>query len=307
MKILVTGGAGYVGWSVVHELASTKEVKDIVVYDNLSRNNYGLLLGQRPRTTAKIKVVVDELLNCRGLSHALRGVDCVIHLAAIAPSPDTDNKPHFFDQVNHWGTAELGYAVEQQGVPRLVYLSSGAVYGHPEGIATIDTVPLPVTAYGRSKLAGERQLQRLSSKLDLRIIRAGTVYGVNPSVRFDTFVNRFLLDASLGRPLNVHGSGEQVRPIVPVDEVARFVVSAALQEEHTGLSHAVATNTSVNEVVAGLRRSVSGLEVIYINQQQRLNDLKMSVGESRWIVSGKEKENLSKRLKKDRANLSISE
>jgi UDP-glucose 4-epimerase len=306
MRVLVTGGAGYVGWSVVHELARRDGVDEIIIYDNFARRHYGLLLVERPSGAAKIRVIVDELLNSRALRKAVTGVDCVIHLAAVAPSPDIDEKPHVFDQVNHWGTAELGYAVEQAGTPRLVYLSSGAVYGHPDTIAETTTRPLPVNAYGRSKLAGERQLERLTDQHELRIIRSGTVYGVNPAARFDTFVNRFLLDAALGRSLNVNGSGEQVRPIVPVDIVASQVVDAALGEASPAISHAVTESITVNQVIESLKAIDASLDVIYINQQQRLGGLKMTPAPDHIEPGGAQTASLAERLKTDLARLALT-
>lgn len=275
MRVLVTGGAGYVGWSVVHDLVGRDGVEEVVIYDNFARRNYGVLLAEKPRGEATIRVVVDDLLNSRALRRAVESVDCVIHLAAVAMSPDIDENPHVFDQVNHWGTAELAYAVEQTGAPRLVYLSSGAVYGQREIVADTETEPNPTNAYGRSKLAGERQLERLAGKLELNIIRSGTVYGVNPAARFDTFVNRFLLDAALGRPLSVHGSGEQVRPVVPVDIVAKHVVNSALAETTAAISHTVTENIAVNTVIDTLKTIDPSLDVIYINQQQQLGGLRM--------------------------------
>ena len=306
MRVLVTGGAGYVGWSVVQELARRDGVEEVVIYDNFARRNYGLLLGEKPSGATKIRVIVDDLLNSRALRKAVEGVDCVIHLAAVAPSPDSDEKPHVFDQVNHWGTAELGYAVEQAGTPRLVYLSSGAVYGHPKSIADTTTHPLPVNAYGRSKLAGERQLERLTDQHELRIIRSGTVYGVNPAARFDTFVNRFLLDAALGRALNVNGSGEQVRPVVPVDVVAAQVVDAAVGIGSTTISHAVTESISVNQVIDSLKAIDASFDVIYINQQQRLGGLTMTPAPDHMTAGAAQTSLLAERLKADLNRLALN-
>ena len=276
MRVLVTGGAGYVGWSVVHELAQRDEIEEIVIYDNFARRNYGLLLGEKPIGKVNFRVVVDDILNSQALKKAMQGINCVCHLAAIAPSPDIDESPHRFDQVNHWGTAEVCYAVEATGVPKMVYLSSGAVYGHPEGIAGVETEPMPVNAYGRSKRAGEKQVERLAKQLEVAIIRSGTVYGVNPAARFDTFVNRFLLDAALGRALNVNGSGDQVRPIIYVQLLAKMVGEAVVGKPEGLLAHAVEENIGINDVVTALKGTDPSIDAIYINQQQILPALKLT-------------------------------
>ncbi|WP_181918334.1 MULTISPECIES: NAD(P)-dependent oxidoreductase [unclassified Wenzhouxiangella] len=275
MKVMITGAAGYVGWSVLNVLAGRPEVDEILVYDNFARRNYGLLLADKPRGRRKVRVTVDEILNGRGMQRAVQGADCVCHLAALAPSPFNNDNPHAFDQVNHWGTAEACYAVEDGGVPRMVYVSSGAVYGFPDGIADVTTEPMPANAYGSSKLAGERHVQRLSAQRATVILRAGTVYGLNPVARFDTFVNRFVLDAALGRALHVHGSGEQARPVVHVDALAHAVTKAILGEVESGVHDVVETNATVNEAVGVLREYDATVEFIHTNQQARLRDLRV--------------------------------
>ncbi|WP_018718417.1 NAD-dependent epimerase/dehydratase family protein [Arhodomonas aquaeolei] len=275
MKVVITGAAGYVGWSALNVLAEDERIGELVVYDNFARRNYGLLLAEKRPTYSKARVIVDDILNSRALKHAVEGADCVCHLAALAPSPYTDDNPHAFDQVNHWGTAEVSYAAEDAGVSRIVYVSSGAVYGFPGHMADVTTEPMPANAYGASKLAGERHVQRLARQMDTLILRAGTVYGRNPVARFDTFMNRFVLDAALGRPLHVHGSGEQVRPVVHVASLAHAVGAAVAGEVAAGVHNVVEENVTVNDAVSALRGHDPAVEVIHTNQQARLHDLQV--------------------------------
>lgn len=284
MKVVITGAAGYVGWSVLNILAETPEVSEIVAYDNFARRNYGLLLAEKGAGYCKIRVTVDEILNSRGLQKAVQGADCVCHLAALAPSPYKDDTPHAFDQVNHWGTAEVCYAAEGAGVPRLVYVSSGAIYGFPNEVANVATEPMPANAYGASKLAGERHVQRLSDRRTTTILRAGTVYGVNPVARFDTFVNRFVLDAALGRPLHVHGSGEQARPLVHVASLAEAIAKSVVSDVDPGVHNVVDSNATVNDAVGVLREASPTVEVIHTNQQARLHDLHVQPTEANGLL-----------------------
>ena len=306
MRVLVTGGAGYVGWSVVHSLADSASIEEVVVYDNFSRQNFGLLLGSKPDTSTKIRTVVDDILNSRELRKAMDGIDCVVHLAAISPSPVTDDTPHIFDQVNHWGTAEVSYAAEELGISRLIYSSSGAIYGQSNTPVDSLTTPMPSNSYGRSKLAGEKQVQRLSEKLDLHIIRSGTVHGVNPSVRFDTFVNRFLLRAALGSSVQVNGSGEQVRPVVSVEYLAARILEAVLGKKTADITNEVELNISVNEVLEVLRKHKSGLEVIYINQQQRMPDLVVAPSDELSVYQEGLRKTFEERIADDLKLLSLN-
>jgi UDP-glucose 4-epimerase len=273
MKVLLTGGAGYVGYSVIEELAKEDSVDEVVIYDNFARSNFSLLLSAPTSIRRKVTVRVDDILNSRGLSDAMLDVDCVCHLAALAHSPYSDHMPHAFDQINHWGTAEVVYAAEDAGVSKLVYLSSGAIYGFGGGAFSARSPVMPVTSYGASKLAGERHLDRVVNKVDVVILRAGTVFGLNPMARFDTFVNRFVLDAALGRPIQVHGSGDQRRPLIHVRALARQIRASITGQIEVGKYNAVQENVSVNDVVKAVRKTCARAEVIYINQQQRMRDL----------------------------------
>jgi len=275
VKVLVTGGAGYLGWSVISALADMSGIAEIVIYDNFMRQNYGLLLKSRQEMRKKCIVRVDDILNSRGLEKALEGAECICHLAALAPSPYSDDHPHAFDQVNHWGTAEVAYAAERAKVKRFVYVSSGAIYGFGRDFFTPQSSPMPVSAYGASKLAGENQVRRLSDKMEVVIIRAGTLFGLNPVARFDTFVNKFVLNMSLGMPIQIHGSGDQRRPLVHVDQLARLVVAGVIGELEPDIYNAVHQNKSVNEVVEIARTILPKLNTIFINQQQRMRDIVM--------------------------------
>lgn len=275
MKIVVTGGAGYVGWSVINNLLRAPDVEELVVYDNFSRRNYGLLLADKGPKYHKLTIIVDDILNSHGLKKVFTGATCVIHLAALAPSPFSDEYPHAFDQINHWGTAEICYAVEECDVSRFIYISSGAVYGFGDTPFHVTDVPLPVTSYGSSKLDGERHVSRHANSRNSVILRSATVYGVNPAVRFDTFVNRFALEVALGKQLQIHGSGEQHRPIVHVDSLAQAVAGVALGALDSGIYNVVEDNVSITEIASVFQEHVPEVERIYISQGQRLRDLMM--------------------------------
>ncbi|MEC7241905.1 MAG: NAD-dependent epimerase/dehydratase family protein, partial [Myxococcota bacterium] len=104
MRILVTGGAGYVGTALVEALAKREEVEDVVVYDNLSRSNPNLFLSEK-LPSDKIHFVRGDILDSRRLKRELQGIDVVYHLAARVSTPFADADFHGLDQVNHWGSA----------------------------------------------------------------------------------------------------------------------------------------------------------------------------------------------------------
>lgn len=115
MHVLITGGAGYLGTELVELCASDPQISTITVYDNLSHGRHGLFTGAK-LTGAEIHFVRRELLDTRSLRAAVKNVDVVVHLAAKVSTPFASGDPHAFEQVNHWGTAELSYALEESTV-----------------------------------------------------------------------------------------------------------------------------------------------------------------------------------------------
>jgi len=164
MKVLITGGAGYLGTELAYQLASRSDVSEVVIYDNLSRPNYNLFIGIRKFPAGKVRFINGDLLDSRKLRKSLKGIDVVYHLAAKVTKPFSDHNPHLLEQVNHWGTAELVYAIEESEVSRLIYASSSAIYGTSSDIVNCETTPHPTTYYGISKLRGEEHVDRLQRK-----------------------------------------------------------------------------------------------------------------------------------------------
>ena len=129
MKVLITGGAGYVGTELIRDLCLEDAVEQIIVYDNFSQT-YGLMLQGQIKNSEKIKVVTGDILDNRKLKSVLSSVDSVIHLAAIVSTPYATENHHEHDQVNNWGTAGLIYAIEEAShIKKFIYLSSTSVYG----------------------------------------------------------------------------------------------------------------------------------------------------------------------------------
>src|SRR5690606_32778242 len=215
MKVLVTGGAGYIGTELVNLLVSNDDVEKVIVYDNLSRLNYNLFLGLKLHKHGKLSFVKGELLDSRSLRKVLKDVDVVFHLAAKVTTPFAVSDSHGFEQVNHWGTAELVYAVEETpSVKRFIYVSSTGVYGSSEDAVDEQVQPNPKTFYAISKLRGEEHVRRLMDKVDTHILRCGNVYGYSKSMRFDSVINKFAFEANFNKLVTVQGDGKQSRSFI---------------------------------------------------------------------------------------------
>jgi UDP-glucose 4-epimerase len=276
MNILLVGGAGYIGTALVDALASRTDVERILIYDNLSRSNFNLFLSDRLPGAEKISFVRGELLDSRQLKKVLAGVDVVYHLAAKVTTPFANTDPHFYEQVNHWGTAELVYAIEESDVSKIIYISSTSIYGSTDNEVDESTVPNPKTFYGISKLRGEEHVGRLFDKRDTYILRCGNVYGYNRSMRFDAVINKFVFEANYNRQIRIHGNGRQHRAFIHIRNVATALSRILEGSLPPGKYNLVDRNMGVLDIVDELKMQLPDLEFIFINQHLNLRELKVS-------------------------------
>ncbi len=274
MKILITGGAGYIGNELLFELLKDPAVEEIIVYDNLGRRNFNLFLDTRyePR---KVRFIHGELLDSRKLRQVLRNIDVVYHLAAKVSTPLATENSHLFEQINHWGTAELVYAVEESPVKKFVYLSTTSVYGASEEMIAIDTPPDPKTFYGSSKLRGEAHVGRLCEKMDAWIIRSGNVYGYSPSVRFDAVINRFMFEANFIGRIQITGNGKQQRAFVHVDKLVNMLAGLLHHPLPAGIYNFSEHNLSIEHIARVIKEIYPSLDMILVNQHLVMREIKV--------------------------------
>lgn len=273
VKVVVTGGAGYVGYSLVSALLENPAVHDLVIYDNLARRQYSLLWNGNGGGRATF--VEADILDGRSLDVALRDATAVVHLAATVHLPGRDNEAHAFDQVNNWGSAQVAAAIEQQpSISRAVYLSTVVVYGSSDVPLTTESSPQPNTFYGVTKLRGESHFSRLASaRRQIHVVRAGNVYGLNPAARFDTVVNRFLLDGKFTRKLRIIGSGDQTRSFIDVARLGKSLAALLVSDLPSSLLNFVDTTCSISELTDVIRTIDPAVELLYVDQDMRMQNV----------------------------------
>lgn len=272
MKILVTGGAGYIGTELIRRLVLMPEVEQVVLYDNLSRGNYNIFLHSGIKR-GKVKFIKGELLDSRTLKNVVRDVDVVYHLAARVSTPLSNESSHLFEQVNHWGTAELVYAVEESKVSKFIYLSSASVYGASSEQMTLDSIPNPQSFYGISKYRGEQHVLRLMNKIPTYILRCGNVYGYGISMRFDAVINRFMFDASFNGRISIYGDGMQRRSFIYIDKITEILLQLIKSELKPGTYNAVDRVMPILEVASFIKELFPDMEMLYINQHMKMREL----------------------------------
>ena len=264
------------GTELTKTLVKCSDVEEIVIYDNLGRQNYNLFLGRRLEGHEKVNFISGDILDSRKLRMVLEGVDVVYHLAARVTTPFANTDAHFHEQVNHWGTAEVVNAVEDSDVKKFVYASSTSVYGSSKEFLTEDTLPNAKTFYGISKLRGEEHVRRLLKKKDTYILRCGNVYGYSKSMRFDAVINKFMFDANFNNRISIHGNGKQSRSFINVGLLAEVMEQLITKNVPVGTYNVVDKNYSILDIVDALKSLYPLLEFIFINQHLSLRDLKVS-------------------------------
>lgn len=266
--VLITGGCGYLGSQLVRDLATDRQFAGLTVriLDNMQSGHYRSLMDLP--AGGCFEFLEGDILDPSVVRLALRGVQAVVHLAAMVRTPMSFDHPAWVEQVNHWGTARLVEACLAAGVTRFLYASSTAVYG-PGGPFDEGSLCRPLGPYAQSKLRAEESvLGAMQRGLQATVLRFGTLFGQAPAVRFDAVANRFAYLAGVGRPVTVYGSGEQRRPLVHVRDASsasRFCL--ARPEATTGrILNVVGSNASILELVDAVRSVQPGLDVRYTEQ-----------------------------------------
>jgi UDP-glucose 4-epimerase len=262
MNFLITGAAGFLGSALTNRLA--REGHHVRGLDNLSTGN--------PQALSPDVLFTRGDVNDRPkLWTLLQDIDCVYHLAARVSVPESVLYPREYNATNVGGTVSLMEAMRDVGVGRVVFISSGAVYGDQE-VQPLgeDLTPHPTSPYAVSKLAAEYYVHTIGALWGIETIslRVFNAYGPGQHLpaSHPPVIPNFLRQAVRGGTLVVHGQGLQTRDYVFVDDVVRCMVAAATAPDVNGkiINVGSGTETSVRELVrVVLEITQSDAEVVY--------------------------------------------
>ena len=231
MRIIVTGGAGFIGSNIV-KLLDQRDY-EIVVFDNLS-TGYKTNLDE----FSNIELIVGDIRDRHTLNLAMKGCRIVFHLAASIGNVKSLQNPIEDSEVNVLGTLNVLESARLNGVKKIVYSSSAAIFGEPQYQPIDEKHPTePDSPYGVSKLAGEKHCLCYGRTYDIDVVclRYFNVYGVNQ--RYDAYGNVIPIFATLllqNKPITIYGDGEQTRDFVNVKDVAMANILAAEKEGLSG-------------------------------------------------------------------------
>lgn len=245
MRVLVTGGCGYVGTRLTEALlARTPHAVDVI--DTMW---FGNRLAPNPRLTVRQMDIrkIDEV--------DLGGYDTIFHLANIANDPSVELNPYSSWEVNVLAGMRLIDRAARQGVRQFVFASSASVYGlKSEPRVTEDLDLYPLSEYNKTKMVAERVVLSYADAMVTTIIRPATVCGYSPRMRLDVVVNMLTMQALSKGAVTVLG-GDQTRPNIHIDDLVD-VYLFALERRLAGVYNAGFENLSVMEIAKAVTREI---------------------------------------------------
>ena len=227
MKYIVTGGAGFIGSTLVRRLLDQADV-EVEVIDNLLTGYEHNLTDVRDR----IKLHVLDIRDAAALAPVIQGADTVYHLAAIPSVPRSIADPVPSHEINIDGTFNVFRAASLGGVRRMVYAASSSAYGDSETLPKVETMtPRPKSPYAVQKLVGEQYASVFYSCFGLETValRFFNVYGPrqDPTSAYSGVLSLFMKHLLERTPPTIFGDGEQSRDFTYVDDVAALCVKAS--------------------------------------------------------------------------------
>ncbi len=259
MKVLVTGGAGFIGSHLVDALVARGDA--VTVLDDLStgrRENLATAGGD-------VRLDVGSVADLDAVTRAVEGCEVVFHLAAVASVQRTVEAPIDTSAVNLGGSLHVLEAARAAGARRVVFAGSAAAYGDNPALPLRESeTPRPLSPYAIEKLASEQYMRVWSQLYGLETVtlRFFNVFGPrqDPSSPYSGVISIFVDRLQAGRPATIYGDGGQTRDFVYVADVVRANLLAASVPEASGRTFNVARGeeTSVRELYDTLRRLIGG-------------------------------------------------
>jgi UDP-glucose 4-epimerase len=285
MKLIVTGGAGFIGSNLVESLI---DLGEIIIIDDLSTgriDNVESLIDQQA-----VKFVRGSINNLSLLKSLFKEADCVFHHAAISDVPSSFDDPLTTNDVNINGTLNVLLAALDCNVEKVVYASSSSIYGEPLIIPSReDTKPNPLSPYAASKLAGEYYCKVFSETYGIKTIslRYFNVYGPkqNPYSQYAAVIPIFITRLLKNQQPIIFGDGNQTRDFTFIKDVVTANI-LAMKTDATGVFN-IACNKNISiTTLANTICDILNIEISPIYKKPRSGDIKHSLAD---ITLAKEK------------------
>ncbi len=285
MKILITGGAGFIGSNLTRHLLELENVSLVRVMDNLATGSLKNI--EEFRAHPKFEFIEGDIRNYNDCLIACEDIDAISHQAALGSVPRSINDPLTTNDVNITGTLNIFTAAKEKGIKRIVYAASSSTYGdHPGLPKREDTIGNPLSPYAVTKYVNELYARVYADIYDLELIglRYFNVFGPkqNPQGAYAAVIPLFIKAVLDNEPPKINGDGEHSRDftfienVVQANELALFITNPnAINQVY---NVAFGEKTTLNELFENIKE-VAGSDLAPIYRSERMGDVKHSLAD----------------------------
>ena len=281
MKILLTGGSGYLGSILTRKLLVNGHY--VRILDNFLFGKDSL---KDIQSNKKLELVEGDIRDLSIVGKSLKGIDSVIHLASIVGTQSAELDPKASMEVNFMATRNIAELCKIYKIKQFIFASTCSVYGaQPDQLIAENSEVNPLDSYGLSKFQSERAI--LQAYDYPTILRLGTLFGASHRMRFDLAINLFIAQAMNKEKLTVFG-GDQWRPFLHVDDAAE-AFSFAVENKMEGTYNVIWKNLTINQMAKNVKKIIPS----------EINISKNIVDKRDYRVTGKKLEHFGYKAKKD--------
>lgn len=291
-SILIVGGAGYLGSVLCRKLL--ERGYRVKVLDNLMYGDEGI---KDLYENDNFEFIKGDIRDIQTVMDSIKGVDAVIHLAAIVGDPASTINPEETIEINYLGTKMLAEVCKYNQINRFIFASTCSVYGSshdPDEFLNEDSPPNPVSLYAEMKLKSEEGLMDLiDENFSPTIFRMATLYGLSPRMRFDLVINLLTAKAAIDKKITIFG-GEQWRPFLHVEDAAEAYIRCleAPIDKIRGEIFNVGSNEqnyTINEIGEMIKKFIPEAQIIREEKNKDRRNYKVSFDKIEKILGFKPK------------------
>jgi len=285
MRILVTGGAGFIGSNLVQHLLNLPQVSHVRVLDNFATGNIKNL--QKCQENEKFEFIEGDIRDYKTCLLACTGIDLISHQAALGSVPRSINDPLTSNEVNITGTLNIFTVAKETGVKRIVYAASSSTYGDHPGLPKVeDKIGNPLSPYAVTKYVNELYARVYANVYGMQLIglRYFNVFGPqqNPQGPYAAVIPLFIKSILDNQAPVINGSGEHSRDFTYVDNAVQANVCALFTENQDAVNQvyniACGEQTTLNELFEHLK-GIAGSDLVPIHGPERSGDVKHSLAD----------------------------
>jgi UDP-N-acetylglucosamine/UDP-N-acetylgalactosamine 4-epimerase len=283
MKVLVTGGAGFIGSNLVHALMNDDRISTVKVLDNLETGRFANISAFKNHS--KFEFIEGDIRNYAICLGAAEGIDIISHQAALGSVPRSVKDPITTHEVNATGSLNIFNAARENNIKRVVYAASSSTYGDHPGLPKVeDKIGAPISPYGVTKLVNELYAKVFAELYEMEFIglRYFNVYGPhqNPAGPYAAVIPLFIKSILDDKSPVINGAGDASRDFTFVEDVVQSNLLAMFTQDPLAINQvyniAKGEQTTLNELFEMLKQ-ISGKDIKAIYGPERSGDIKHSL------------------------------